>query len=284
MQNSFHSQLDPTKTLSSSPTLGEEHIINVELDRNTPLKEADTSISEEIRWDHGLWCKREGRKGSSPNAVDSVSDAPGAFSHDSQPLLVEIAAQLQAYIQALHTLLPSFPLTKKDVKLKGRSADAQLRKLPYRLVANPTVLKSLVTGRRKAIEVRAWWAVPTTNRSHRPMSLVGTCQGRPRRIYARSSRGWSRGRLVSRGCILVDGGSGSARMDRGPQPTSEPETNHQRHRTATNGTRLVRPLRPPHGRPPHSPRRQIRIWDVRLRHRPRQANQAAPREPRRRAQ
>src|SRR5277367_207912 len=59
----------------------------------------------------------------------------------------------EGYLKTLRALLPFFPLTQRDLASQGRRAVLRAKAFPYKLVANPGVLNSLVTGRRKAIEV-----------------------------------------------------------------------------------------------------------------------------------
>jgi hypothetical protein len=66
-------------TKSLTPSVGEEQMIDVELDRNTPLKEADASYSDVICWDQGINSRHAEKRVSS---VDPVPDTeiPGILS------------------------------------------------------------------------------------------------------------------------------------------------------------------------------------------------------------
>ncbi|KAH7923356.1 hypothetical protein BV22DRAFT_1130736 [Leucogyrophana mollusca] len=113
-------ELDPFK--SGSATLGEEQIIDVELDRNTDLLPVRSDLKLPT-------LERDATKGSQDAAPDSFSDSREA-----------------GYVSILRSLLPRVPLTMKDAK--GRS----LPQVPYKLVATPAQLCNLIPGRRKAIE------------------------------------------------------------------------------------------------------------------------------------
>lgn len=114
-------ELEEYKYQYQNPVLGDEQILDVELDRGTellPLRENNTHL----KW-KGL---------GDLNTIDRDEDATNI----SRP----------SYIASLLSLLPEFPMTLKDVK--GRSRP----RVPYSLVANLEQLKSLIPGRRKAIE------------------------------------------------------------------------------------------------------------------------------------
>ncbi|KII86700.1 hypothetical protein PLICRDRAFT_55615 [Plicaturopsis crispa FD-325 SS-3] len=113
--------VDPFKMLR--PVLGEQQVLDIELDRNTtllPIRPNDSMTA----W--GQECSGEALPTSTPSSHDSPDQPP--------------------YAVLLSTFLPRFPMTMKDVK------DRRLLELPYRLVATPLQLRRLVPGRRKAIE------------------------------------------------------------------------------------------------------------------------------------
>lgn len=113
--------LDPFK--HANPALGDEQMLDVELDRTTvflPLRENRIPL----RWgaDRG----------------DISGENSGLRSQDES---------IPAWEERLKSLLPKFPMTVKDAKTRHPP------KLQYRLVLNTASLLKLPTGRRKSIEM-----------------------------------------------------------------------------------------------------------------------------------
>ncbi|KAF8896450.1 hypothetical protein BD779DRAFT_1796826 [Infundibulicybe gibba] len=101
--------------------LGDEQIVDVELDKGISLMPMRTNylpISSRALW-------------------DGDDDTTNTHRHQRPPQSRKIPVR---------SLLPSFPITSKDAK------NRQSTPLAYKLVATPTQFKSLITGRRKAIE------------------------------------------------------------------------------------------------------------------------------------
>ncbi|KAI0087889.1 hypothetical protein BDY19DRAFT_229466 [Irpex rosettiformis] len=114
--------LDPIHYTSG--VLGEEQFFDVELDRHTeflPETTEEVSPGWTLEGDH----------------FESSDKAGGENDREEEP----------DYVVKLRSLLPHFPMTAKDAK--GRSGPPQV---PYTLVSTPSQLRSLVYGRRKAIE------------------------------------------------------------------------------------------------------------------------------------
>ncbi|KAI0339014.1 hypothetical protein BDW22DRAFT_1336945, partial [Trametopsis cervina] len=114
-------ELDPMHYIT--PTLGDEQVIDVELDRHTQLlpEKASTNLPS---WD-------DEDQPALHTAVDEEAEE-----HPNEP----------DYSIKLRAILPRFPMTAKDSK--GRPSP----QVPYTLVSSPAQLHSLVYGRRKAIE------------------------------------------------------------------------------------------------------------------------------------
>ncbi|KZT25417.1 hypothetical protein NEOLEDRAFT_1133801, partial [Neolentinus lepideus HHB14362 ss-1] len=107
-----------------TPILGDEHVLDVELDRGTELLPF-----------------RQIRTNSSLKDTDNTNEARTYWRGS-----LSKGAGLSNYAIALKTLLHRFPMTHKDVKGRTRP------QVPYRLVASPQQLQTLISGRRKAIE------------------------------------------------------------------------------------------------------------------------------------
>ncbi|KAF8551283.1 hypothetical protein OG21DRAFT_298316 [Imleria badia] len=122
-------ELDQSRSYTS--VFGSEQLLDVELDRNTPLLPVP--------------------KGSPP----LLPSLDPQFSFDSLPhntLQTDpehgdtTTIKEEYYEQVLRCLLPRVPMTAKDVKPRTTIH------VPYKLVASPAHLLALVPGRRKAIE------------------------------------------------------------------------------------------------------------------------------------
>ncbi|KAI9443449.1 hypothetical protein H4582DRAFT_1924809 [Lactarius indigo] len=107
---------------TNTPALGDEQVLDVELDRNTVFRQIPPS-------EHGLdpWNLDSESLPTSPKPVPALPSEP-------------------RYITLLRSLVPAFPLTLRD--LKGKSPTP----LPYKLVSSPAQFRAFVPGRRKAIE------------------------------------------------------------------------------------------------------------------------------------
>ncbi|KAF7795617.1 hypothetical protein EIP86_006782 [Pleurotus ostreatoroseus] len=119
-------ELDPVHL--STPILGDEQFFDVELDRNTELLNVQAESNFDV-WDF-----------STKHAATSESMRENDKA-DGSGLASEYAAKLKS-------LCPQAPLTMKDVKAKLP------RQLSYTLVSTPAQYRSLLYGRRKALEWR----------------------------------------------------------------------------------------------------------------------------------
>ncbi|KAI0027781.1 hypothetical protein K488DRAFT_15597, partial [Vararia minispora EC-137] len=150
-------ELDAIK--SATPALGDEQVLDIELDRATELLPIAPSVPLSSIW-------------AAASAVNTGAVA--------QKLDKSRAEPAEPYARLLKTLLPGFPLTA------GSRADAKARaaSLPYKVVSGPQAFRALVPGRRKAIEMgraRALHAAYTQARSefspqeqqaHLPLSVA----------------------------------------------------------------------------------------------------------------
>ncbi|KAH8977976.1 hypothetical protein EDB86DRAFT_2996886 [Lactarius hatsudake] len=127
----------------NTPVLGDEQVLDVELDRNTVFRQIPPSK-------HGL----------DPWNLDSES-LPA-----SPKPVPALPVSLARYITLLRSLVPVFPLTLRD--LKGRSSTP----LPYKLVSSPAQFRAFVPGRRKAIE---WTRARALREASIPNLLLGSC-------------------------------------------------------------------------------------------------------------
>ncbi|KAI9465012.1 hypothetical protein BJY52DRAFT_1184056 [Lactarius psammicola] len=103
----------------NTPALGDEQVLDVELDRNTVFRQVPPSKQCLDPWNLG---------------------------YESLPAPSEPGPAISGHITLLRSLVPGFPLTLRD--LKGRSSTP----LPYKLVSSPAQFRAFVPGRRKAIE------------------------------------------------------------------------------------------------------------------------------------
>ncbi|TFY54519.1 hypothetical protein EVG20_g9669, partial [Dentipellis fragilis] len=156
-------ELDALK--SASPAVGDEQVLDVELDRTTellPPRPAANGLAPAL-WERNVTSKTPAEK---PNPQGSESRGAGAVSgtqHHQDSLsqdprmcmffpVLPMANQTvypiryPAFAIILRSLLPRFPLTLRDIKSRGTP------QVPYKLVASPAQFLALVPGRRKAIE------------------------------------------------------------------------------------------------------------------------------------
>ncbi|TFK52648.1 hypothetical protein OE88DRAFT_1658023 [Heliocybe sulcata] len=107
-----------------TPVLGDEQVLDVELDRGTellPLRQIRTNTS-----------------------LKDMDDTHEGESNETGSLTKDVSSP--NYMVALTALLNRFPMTLKDVKGRARP------QVPYRLVTGLQQLQALTLGRRKAIE------------------------------------------------------------------------------------------------------------------------------------
>ncbi|KAF8643233.1 hypothetical protein AX16_009122 [Volvariella volvacea WC 439] len=153
--------LDPLR--SSNVVLGEEQVVDVELDRMTLMaeqKRENPVLTSRLLWD---------ALRAYPLNPQSSHDKKMQGRSSGTP-------EVEDYEQMLKSLLPKCPMTLRDTP-GGRPPREPL---PYRLVSTPAYFKSLVPGRRKAIEWgRARALQELYERSiqdfpveHRPISLT----------------------------------------------------------------------------------------------------------------
>ncbi|ESK89852.1 hypothetical protein Moror_837 [Moniliophthora roreri MCA 2997] len=118
---------------AGSAVKGDEQVTDIELDKDTvilPAKTGYTPVKSKQHWERTK-IKKEAAEYPEDTLVARV---------DEEPL---------DYNVILKSLLPKFPMTMKDrVSTRGSAAP----RVPYRLVADHQQLKTLVVGRRKAIE------------------------------------------------------------------------------------------------------------------------------------
>ncbi|KAI8986065.1 hypothetical protein BD414DRAFT_48158 [Trametes punicea] len=119
-------ELDPMHY--SKPVMGDEQVFDVELDRSTELLPARAGVKDIPLED------MHNTETTAPAANEGGAEAGEA---EAEP----------DYAMKLRSLLPHFPMTLKDIK--GRFSS----RLPYTLVNNPTQLRNMHYGRRKAIEM-----------------------------------------------------------------------------------------------------------------------------------
>ncbi|KAG6331932.1 hypothetical protein ID866_7158 [Astraeus odoratus] len=135
--------LDPSK--SSTSVLGFDEMIDIELDRNTPLLPTPN-----------------GNPPSLPS-LDRVVSGLDASAYPVSGSSAMVGQSDQPYERTLRSLLPKVPMTAKGrrpvmiLKYLGAylPSDVKARsavRVPYKLVASPAHLLALLPGRRKAIE------------------------------------------------------------------------------------------------------------------------------------
>ncbi|PFH53199.1 hypothetical protein AMATHDRAFT_138224, partial [Amanita thiersii Skay4041] len=142
-------KLDPLK--SPSPTLGEEQILDIELDKRTIIKQPEqeyTSISSKVLWD------------LSPQATNETENQ--VKDHNSRRLQRKLE-----YASRLSQLVNNFPLTLKETK---NIRSSQYTNLPYTLASTEAEYRMLIIGRRKAIE---WGRANALRRAFNEISKLG---------------------------------------------------------------------------------------------------------------
>ncbi|KAF8213181.1 hypothetical protein K438DRAFT_1803521 [Mycena galopus ATCC 62051] len=136
------------RTQSAGVVLGDEQMVDVELDRGTvflPLQAGYVPISARVLWDIDLDKERHtSLEIASTAAPDRSSSKDGRKTRNNIPKVKMIGS----WQNVLKKLVERFPLTLQDVKGGKRPIPA----LPYKLVDNPAQFSSLVMGRKKAVE------------------------------------------------------------------------------------------------------------------------------------
>jgi hypothetical protein len=120
--------------------LGDEQVLDVELDRGTELRKENRDYNDEIVW----------RAKSSISLPVPAIDVPGKIPSTFIFVLVMLIHYVE-YVKILKDLIPRFPLTQKDGRGRLPRGSGEI---PYKLVTTHTMFKALIMGRRKAIEVR----------------------------------------------------------------------------------------------------------------------------------
>lgn len=150
---------------ANRPVLGDEQMIDVELDRNTTLLPYRNDMWL-IDWNDNMEKKRD--KTRKAGTRGTIVDEPGMYIADA--LRNYLSHLLSDHVRLLKTLLPRFPATMKGesylfvelVHYSDASIDVKSRPphhLPYTLATSPAHFRTLVSGRRKAIEVREFSAI-----------------------------------------------------------------------------------------------------------------------------
>ncbi|THV06887.1 hypothetical protein K435DRAFT_848574 [Dendrothele bispora CBS 962.96] len=155
---------------SKLPVMGDEQMMDVELDKDTEIGPAKTgypSASSKLHWEAKSEgeMKREYEEGSLWTEAGASTSGNAAGANDT---VVDGQSKEIGWEECLKSLLPKFPITLKDAKLPTSDVPSTKRskasnatsianavnalKLPYRLVASQEELKGLIMGRRKAIE------------------------------------------------------------------------------------------------------------------------------------
>ncbi|KAF8526153.1 hypothetical protein JB92DRAFT_1188905 [Gautieria morchelliformis] len=127
-------ELDQLK--AARPVLGDEQMVDVELDRNTIFLPVQDTVNT-VPWNGDGDCTRNDVVGSHISSLQHGSLAVReSTSSSSEP----------EYIRLLRSIVPRFPMTTQDLGTR------QTPTLPYILYPSRVKLLSLVPGRRKAIE------------------------------------------------------------------------------------------------------------------------------------
>ncbi|KAJ4488263.1 hypothetical protein J3R30DRAFT_3696009 [Lentinula aciculospora] len=124
--------------INKLPTKGDEQVVDVELDKDTILKPAKIgyiSVKARSHWESvsNISSGNEVK----PQVADTVSSAT------VEPTIPA------SYNELLEFLLAQFPMTLTDLSQYDSKITSNV---PYKLPTDSTQLKSLITGRRKAIE------------------------------------------------------------------------------------------------------------------------------------
>ncbi|KAL0066435.1 hypothetical protein AAF712_006477 [Marasmius tenuissimus] len=122
---------------SASPCKGEEQVVDVELDRDTVILPTKTGYSPITSKEHWDIVKTKSDSSSAPEADQEIQQKEG---------------ESTTYQATLQSLLPRFPMTMKDTVKSSNARTGAVPRVPYRLVADVPALRSLIVGRRKAIE------------------------------------------------------------------------------------------------------------------------------------
>ena len=150
---------------TNTPVLGDEQVLDVELDRNTVFRQVSPPNQGLDPWN------LDSESRPPPPKPAPALPSPGEPSRSSRlpdERLSVLSFFFSGYITLLRSLVPMFPLTLRGLgsttlmaidsdfpgtDLKGRSSPP----LPYKLASTPAQLLAFVPGRRKAIEVGDNW-------------------------------------------------------------------------------------------------------------------------------
>ena len=146
--------------------MGDEQLLDVELDRRTELRPMTEYAPARLSLsDMGPKNQRDTETIESDVRDCGTASPPGTCSCTNSRSEGRLTRPI-GYATLLGSLLPSFPLTLKGIVQAllrrnlplRRSADLPSKErasitVPYTMTANPKSLRSLVPGRRKAIEV-----------------------------------------------------------------------------------------------------------------------------------
>ncbi|KAJ3503756.1 hypothetical protein NLJ89_g8292 [Agrocybe chaxingu] len=131
----FHHWVDLDPIHTSQVVMGEEQMVDVELDKNTAVKPPQlnyTPVLSKSLWDIPV------NASSNRGVLAKQDEGGGALGISSNTNGETILSEI----------VKKFPMTRKDIK----GPRSQGIDLPYFLASDPMHLKSLVMGRRKAIE------------------------------------------------------------------------------------------------------------------------------------
>ncbi|KAJ7089777.1 hypothetical protein B0H15DRAFT_271421 [Mycena belliarum] len=140
---------------SMSVAVGEQQIVDIELDRGTLFRPAQAKyvpLTARALWDIDLEKERYTPVEDPTAATDVVmTKAPGRGPEKDERMTRNTLPKVKilgGWPNVLRKLVERFPLTLRDVKGGKQPSPA----LAYRLVATPAQFSSLVMGRKKAIE------------------------------------------------------------------------------------------------------------------------------------
>ncbi|KAJ7691278.1 hypothetical protein B0H17DRAFT_1201138 [Mycena rosella] len=138
---------------SSSVAVGEEQIVDVELDRGTLFRSAQSGylpVNARALWDMDLESERHTPIAVAPEVAPPTEIPVRGSAKDERKTRNALPRVkiLGGWQTVLKKLVERFPLTLRDVK----GGKPPVPALPYKLVATPAQFSSLVMGRKKAIE------------------------------------------------------------------------------------------------------------------------------------
>ncbi|KAJ6614828.1 hypothetical protein B0H10DRAFT_127570 [Mycena sp. CBHHK59/15] len=133
---------------SPSVVLGEEQIVDVELDRGRCFSRSGAGTCRLGRARSGIWLWRPSGIPSGDAAAVAGPVAGNPKDERKTRNALPKVKILGGWQDVLKKLIERFPLTLQDVKGGKPPSPA----LPYKLAANPSQFSALVMGRKKAIE------------------------------------------------------------------------------------------------------------------------------------